>query len=196
MMSFLPRGLLGRSAERTPDGLVAPDLVPGPGRLVLAAVCLEPVLEDVTAVAEPGSLVAVVSDQPSARSMLLSIAAGMIVPDSGRVSLDRQDLAEHSADSVRRTLVLAHGTADRSDLEHTRALVVLVDEPAVTVDAALHAMRGRHTILVATHRPELVGAADSIWLLESGRIVESGPPLLLLGNGSRTEQVLRRARSA
>lgn len=189
MRAFFARGILGRLTGSRQDDPVAPDLLPGPGRLILAAVCLDPILEDVTAVAEAGSLVAIVGSDAAARSALLSVAAGIAKPHRGQVSLDGQDLALHSGGSVHRALLLVR-EGDRLDPARASAQVLLVDVPDVDVDLVLSAARGRSTVLVASHRREVLRAADSIWLLDRGRIVESGPPPLLLGDGSRTERVL------
>lgn len=55
------------------------------------------VLKDVSLVLEAGELAAVVADRGAGKSTLLEIAAGLQVPDRGRVVLDGRDLAGSSA---------------------------------------------------------------------------------------------------
>jgi ABC-type multidrug transport system fused ATPase/permease subunit len=170
---------------------VRPDLVPGPGRLVLAAVSVDPLLHDVTAVAEPATLVAVVGANRAGRSALLSLAAGMVEPDRGRVCLDGQDLALHSPASVRRAIALL-----RSDdrVPSTGARVLALDEEQfdrAEVDRIIRE-RGQATVLVGTQRRELVEEADSVWHLDAGRIAESGPPSGLLRADTRTARLFGR----
>jgi ABC-type multidrug transport system fused ATPase/permease subunit len=141
----------------------------------------------VTAVAEPGTLVAVVGGKRSGRSALLSLAAGVVEPHRGRVCLDDQDLAQHSQESVGRAIVLLRSGAE-GPASDPRVLVV--DEEAglapAAVDRIVADWRGRAIVLVATQRRELAEAADSIWHLDAGRIAESGPPSSLLGARAET----------
>jgi ABC-type multidrug transport system ATPase subunit len=55
------------------------------------------VLKDVSLLLEPGEFAAVVADRGAGKSTLLEVAAGLQVPDSGRVLLDGRDLLETSA---------------------------------------------------------------------------------------------------
>lgn len=99
----------------------APELQPGPGRLELDDVHLEGSLAGVSAVAEPGSLVAVVGPNGAGKSTLLALAARLMDPDRGVVRLDGQDLAEREETSVRRAVSmvgpdfpLLRGTVDEN----------------------------------------------------------------------------------
>ncbi|MFF4650822.1 ATP-binding cassette domain-containing protein [Streptomyces sp. NPDC001380] len=78
----------------------------GPGRLDLADVCVEGVLDGVTACAEPGSRVAVTGPAGGGKSLLLAVAARLAVPDRGSVALDGRPLARHDPDSVHRAVRL------------------------------------------------------------------------------------------
>jgi ABC-type transport system involved in cytochrome bd biosynthesis fused ATPase/permease subunit len=40
----------------------------------------------------------------------------------------------------------------------------------------IDAQRGRTTVLMATHRPERIAAADAVWRLDSGRLVATETP--------------------
>lgn len=66
------------------------------------------------------------------------------------------------------------------------ASVVLLDEPGADVASdryflrELDAMRGRKTVLLVTHRPDYVRAADRVVVLKQGAIVHDGPPQELM----------------
>jgi len=83
------------------DTAGAPKLEPGPGRMELAGVHVEGSLAGISAVAEPGTLVAVVGPNGAGKSTLLTLAARLMDPDHGTVLLDGQNLAEHEVSSVR-----------------------------------------------------------------------------------------------
>lgn len=85
------------------------------------------------------------------------------------------------------TLVGAHGRAlsggERQRISLARTLlkdspIVLLDEATASVDAesearihhALRSMAGRHTLLLVTHKPHLVAAADHVVFLWDGRL--------------------------
>jgi ABC-type multidrug transport system fused ATPase/permease subunit len=82
----------------------APDLKPGPGRLEFYGVGLSGIVNEVTTLAEPGAIVALVGPNGAGKSTLMSLAARLIDPDEGRILLDGQDLAKHSLTSVRRAI--------------------------------------------------------------------------------------------
>jgi ABC-type transport system involved in cytochrome bd biosynthesis fused ATPase/permease subunit len=62
--------------------------------------------------------------------------------------------------------------------------VLLLDEVDANLDrisrAALERVLAQYpgTILLATHDPELASAADAVWRLEAGRLLEAGDPAL------------------
>ena len=68
------------------------------------------------------------------------------------------------------------------------ASIVLLDEPGAILDAdgsdallrQLDALRGRATVLLVTHRPEQVRAADRVLVLNHGLLVHDGPPQELM----------------
>ena len=82
----------------------APPLQTGPGRVEFDDVHVEGSLAGVSAVAEPGSLVAVVGSNGAGKSTLLTLAARLMDPDRGTVQLDGQNLAEREESSVRRAI--------------------------------------------------------------------------------------------
>jgi len=69
------------------------------------------------------------------------------------------------------------------------ASIVLLDEPGVLPDRAgddlllrqLDALRGRSTVLLVTHHPDHVRAADRVIVLNHGTIVHDGTPQELMG---------------
>ncbi len=99
----------------------APDLQPGPGRLEFRRVRLGNLLKSISAVAEPGSRVAIIGANGSGKSTLLDLAARLLDPDKGRILLDGQLLARHSLSSVRQAigmvsadLPLLRGTVEKN----------------------------------------------------------------------------------
>jgi ABC-type multidrug transport system fused ATPase/permease subunit len=225
----------------------APDLLPaGEGRLELCDLTFGDAVKGVNAIAEPGSVVAIVGPNGAGKSTLLALAARLIDPEHGSVRLDGQDLAEHSLSSARRVIGIAgpdlpllRGTVEmnlryrwpdapdaeirrvhelcelddvlaklpegestrlaeggqglsagqRQRIALARALVgyphlLLLDEidtnldpdATATVDRVIDAQRGRTTVLMATHRPERIAAADAVWRLDSGRLVATETP--------------------
>lgn len=197
-------------------------------------------LEDVSAVAEPGSLVAVVGPNGAGKSTLIALAVRLLDPDGGVVRLDGQDLALHSQSSIRKAismtgpdLPLLRGTVDenlryrcpdappeelirviqmcslnellaelpdggetrvveggrnlsagqRQRIALARALVgeppvLLLDEADANLDAKarelvdriIQTQRGRSTVLIVSHRAEVLEWADAVWQLEGGRL--------------------------
>lgn len=218
----------------------APPLEPGPGQLEFRDVGLEGSLVGVDARAEPGKVIAVVGPNGSGKSTLLTLAARLLDPDRGKVSLDGQDLAHHRTSSVRAVismcapdLPLLRGTVaenlryrqpdatpeelarvvqdcslgpllaelpegietrvveggrnlsagQRQRISLARALVgnpkvLLLDEADANldrearelIDRIIRTQRGRRTVLVVSHRPEVLEWSDEIWRLEDGRL--------------------------
>jgi len=64
---------------------------------------------------------------------------------------------------------------------------------AALVDAVLESFPG--TVLMATHRPERLAAADLVWHLAEGRLVEAGPPAAVLDGGGQTGRLFAPLRS-
>ncbi|MGH8903230.1 MAG: ABC transporter ATP-binding protein [Egibacteraceae bacterium] len=79
----------------------------GPGCLTFEDVRVGGVLYGISATAEPGQLVALVGPNGAGKTTLLAIAARLRDLDGGRVLLDWQDLAWHSAADVRRLIGVA-----------------------------------------------------------------------------------------
>jgi len=75
--------------------------------------------------------------------------------------------------------------------------VLMLDEAASALDAeserhvqkAIEGLKGTRTILIVAHRLSTIMRADRIFVLEAGRIVESGTPAGLLGLNGRFRQL-------
>ena len=85
----------------------APPLSIGMGRLEFEAVSVTGALHQVSAIAEPGQVVALVGSNGAGKSTLLALAARLIDPDQGAIYLDGQDIATHSLASIRRAIGMA-----------------------------------------------------------------------------------------
>ena len=116
----------------------APSLAAGPGRLELAGVGVPGVFTAVTATAEPGARIAITGAAGSGKSLLVQLAAGLVVPGEGRVLLDGQDLAASRAASVRAAIGVA--SADLPLLRGTLGTNLRYawpDAPASAIGSAL-----------------------------------------------------------
>ncbi len=77
------------------------------------------------------------------------------------------------------------------------APILILDEATGAVDSeteefiqdALDRLAGRRTMVVIGHRLSTIRRADRIVVLENGRVVESGPPAVLLQTNSRCRQL-------
>ncbi len=62
--------------------------------------------------------------------------------------------------------------------------ILLLDEPTSSVEpdseaaiiAALDRLMSGRTTVITSHRPSLIGQADAVYIIEEGRVVDSGPP--------------------
>jgi ABC-type multidrug transport system fused ATPase/permease subunit len=93
--SFLALPVL---AAEAPDAV---RLARGRGRLHFDGACLEGVLQEIHAVAEPRSRVALVGPSGAGKSSLLALAARLVDPDGGTVRLDGCDLRRVKLRSLR-----------------------------------------------------------------------------------------------
>jgi hypothetical protein len=70
--------------------------------------------------------------------------------------------------------------------------LLVLDEPTGDLDVeaeravrdALSGLRGRRSVVVLTHRVALAAEADRVVVLDRGRVVEDGPPELLLAKAA------------
>jgi len=79
--------------------------------------------------------------------------------------------------------------ADPSILILDEAASALDAESEQLVEASIDALRGGRTILVAAHRLSTIRKADRIYVLEGGKIVESGTREDLLDLNGRFRQL-------
>nr|MBP9872056.1 ABC transporter ATP-binding protein [Nitrosomonas sp.] len=222
----------------------APDLTVREGCLEFNAVSVTGGLNQFSGTIEPGAVVAVVGPNGAGKSTLLALAARLIDPQTGKVLLDGQNLAEHSLDSVRHAIGMAspdlpllRGTIERNlryrwrnapnkEVARVRALcginellaqfpdgiktrvtegglsmsvgqrqrialarallgnpaLLLLDEVDANLDSEANKVIDRvlaehqGTVLMVTHHLNHIMAADVIWYLEAGRLLEVGSP--------------------
>jgi ATP-binding cassette subfamily B protein len=204
----------------------------------------ETVLNDVSLVAEPGKLTALVGPSGGGKTTVFNLILRFYEPEHGKIVIDGQDIAQVSRRSLRQSIAyvgqnvylfrgtirenIAFGRPDattdeimaaakaayaddfirsfprgydtpvgehgmqlsggeRQRIAIARALVkdapiILLDEATASLDseaelqvreAMEHLCRGRTTIAIA-HRLHTVAHADRIYVVEDGRIVESG----------------------
>ncbi len=232
----------------------APDLTVREGRLEFNAVSVTGGLNQFSGTIEPGTVVAVVGPNGAGKSTLLALAARLIDPQTGKVLLDGQNLAEHSLDSVRHAIGMAgpdlpllRGTIERNlryrwrnapnkEVARVRALcginellaqfpdgiktrvtegglsmsvgqrqrialarallgnpvLLLLDEVDANLDSEANKVIDRvlaehqGTVLMVTHHLNHIMAADVIWYLETGRLLEVGSPAELLSGSGPT----------
>ena len=237
----------------------APDLILGAGQLEFDSVSIPGALHEVSAIAEPGQVVALVAPNGAGKSTLLSLAARLIDPAQGVVRLDEQDLGVHNLASIRRAIGMASpdlpllrgsvrknlryrcrdasaeeiervwqlceidavlaelpegeetriaeggvglSAGQRQRIALARAILgnpplLLLDEVDANLDVQATAIVDRilanhqGTVLLITHRTERLAAADVIWYLEEGRLVEAGTPSELLTGDGFTQRLFR-----
>ena len=112
------RAALAQSTA-TPEWPLARPLPDGPGWIAFDGASIEGVLEDVDISAEPGSVIAVLGSGGSGKSTLAALAARLVDPDSGAVTLDGVDLRRVELESLRRAVGLAGPGREVTDLTDT-----------------------------------------------------------------------------
>lgn len=106
-----------------------------------------PVLHDISLVAEPGTVTALVGSSGSGKSTLASPAASFLTPDRGRVTIDGTDLSTVRLGSYRRHL----GVVLQDDFlfEGTLRDNVLFARPDASEEELLAACRAAHVLAFA-----------------------------------------------
>ncbi|MFD1718589.1 ABC transporter ATP-binding protein [Georgenia deserti] len=120
--------------EPLADDPALPDLPDGAGRLELRDVHLDPGVRGISAVAQPGQVVAIVGPNGAGKSSLVALAARLVDPDSGTVLLDGKVLSEVNLQSLRHEvgvmspdLPLIRGSVRRNvTYRHPRATLPMV----------------------------------------------------------------------
>ncbi len=109
------------------------------------------------------------------REALETVALWDFVESQGGLTFELQERAENLSGGQRQRLALARSLLKNSP-------VYIFDEATSNIDAesenaimeAVHAMRGRHTVLLISHRLANVVGSDAIAYLEHGRRKETG----------------------
>ncbi|MFI5495863.1 ABC transporter ATP-binding protein [Actinoplanes sp. NPDC051859] len=146
------------------------------------------ILDEVTCAVPPGALVGLLGPNGSGKTTLLRVAAGLIRPEHGRVSLGESDLATLSWLAIaRRTALLAQHAETELDL--TALDVVLLGRTPHRSSRWADGDTDRAVAVEALARVDLAGWADRRWQTLSGgerqrvqlaRALAQEPELLLL----------------
>jgi ABC-type multidrug transport system fused ATPase/permease subunit len=166
----------------------APHLKAKSGRLEFQSVTVSGVLQEVSVIAQPGQIVAIVGSNGAGKSTLLSLAARLLDPDAGKIYLDGQDLAVHSLASVRRAIGMA--SPDLPLLRGTIAKNLLYRHPdasQVEIDRVWH-LCGIPDLLTELPKGDQTRISERGVGLSAGqrqrialaRAIVGKPPLLLL----------------
>ena len=164
------------------------ELSVGEGRLVLDGVGLDPGAADLGVTAGPGETIAIVGPNGGGKSTLLMLAAGLIQPDRGLVTIDGQNLSKCTLPSIRQavgimspSLPLLSGTLgwnlryrvpDASVEDITR----IATQCGIDLESP-HVPDGLETRLQEGSRNIPTGLAQRICL---ARALMGAPPILLL----------------
>jgi subfamily B ATP-binding cassette protein MsbA len=237
-----------------------PDVKVGRGHIVFDQVTFgyrasNPVLRDISFVAEPGEVTAFVGPSGGGKSTIFNLVLALYAPQQGAVRVDGQDYRSVSVESIRRQIAyvgqdvfLFHGSirynialgrigateeeivaaakaahadefisrfpagydthvgeqgaqlsgGQRQRISIARALIrdapiILLDEPTAALDSESERfvqdamgklIKGRTTLVIA-HRLHTVIQANRIYVIEDGRVVESGRHTELLAHSGR-----------
>lgn len=159
----------------------------GPGRLEFRQVN-SGILQNVSVVAEAGSIVAIVGSNGAGKTTLLTLAARLIDPDNGEVLIDGQDISQYNLASVRALVGVAgpdfpllRGTLERN-------LTYRLPEASAVERDRVKKLCGIDEILAALPEGEKTRIAEGGAGLSAGqrqrialgRALLGNPPILLL----------------
>lgn len=177
------------SSSRAVDSALLPPLRVRRGEIRFNDVTVDDSLDGLTALVEPGTVVAIAGGADSGAATVLDLVARLVDPDGGVVIVDDQDLVETAPSSIGRAvgmvapdLPLMRGTVTRNLTYSARSST---PEEVQRVAFGL----GLHQTL-----PRLGGAGVDEWLVEGGqnvspadrqliavgRALMGNPPILLL----------------
>lgn len=159
----------------------------------------QPALAGVGCTIAAGKVTLVLGPNGAGKSTLLRLAAGLVPPQSGSVSLDGRDLRQFDPDALMAACVFLPSASDLADAEagggvtaalrawedaaRRDAVLYVLDDPlphggpdaAARLRAFLAARRGGATIVIATHDTTLAEVADEAIVLDRGALAYAGP---------------------
>ncbi|VNI58874.1 ABC transporter ATP-binding protein [Streptococcus pneumoniae] len=170
-----------------------------------------PILDDISFSVNKGETIAFVGHTGSGKSSIINVLMRFYEFQSGRVLLDDVDIRDFSQEELRKNIGLVlqepflyHGTmrgssfstGQRQLLAFARTVasqpkILILDEATANIDseteslvqASLAKMRQGRTTIAIAHRLSTIQDANCIYVLDKGRIIESGTheELLTLG---------------
>ncbi len=152
-----------------------------------------PALAGVSCTLAAGKVTLVMGPNGAGKSTLLRLAAGLLAPQSGSVSLDGRDMRQFDPDALMAECVFLPG-AEAAGGAHAAlrawqaaaqrdAVLYVLDDPlpyggpdaASRLRAFIAARRGGATIVIATHDTTLAEVADDAIVLDRGAVAYAGP---------------------
>jgi ATP-binding cassette subfamily C protein LapB len=174
--------------ERLEDG--APE-ISGKGLFFKYDQNADPALTGISFACAPGSFTIVMGPNGSGKSTLLKMVAGLVSPQSGRLSINGRSMSQYDPDELARSTCLLRLEASdnemwRSSETHgvvAKSHLILLDDssgPAATGDRSdllrfLATLKGKATILLATHDTAFAELADNALILDEGGMAYFGP---------------------
>src|SRR5207247_2564687 len=141
-----------------------------------------PALADVRLVIPAGSTVALVGPSGAGKTTIAHLFLRFWDPDKGGARLDGHDLRDYRLDDLRRRVALvAQDTYLFNDSLRNNVLMARPGATGAEVEAAVDRPKQDRTTLVIAHRLSTVRGADTIVVLDHGRVIESGSHAELLG---------------
>ncbi|MDP8901142.1 MAG: ABC transporter ATP-binding protein/permease [Actinomycetota bacterium] len=177
-----------RSSSRPLDAPGLPPLRVRRGALELSSVHVDGALEEISASVTGGQVIAITGPTGAGKSTLLKVVAGLVEPDRGRITIDGNDVADHSLSSR-----LRHVGMVSPDLGFMRGSVrrnLTYRKPRATDEELQRVILTCHLDTLLDGLPEGI----DYWLVEGGRNLSVGerqrvalgravmgnPPILLL----------------
>lgn len=202
------------SGDETPDSPDAPELVPGPGRIVFENVDFsyrenQPLIEDLNLEAKPGQTVAIVGPTGAGKTTLVNLIMRFYDIDGGRILLDGQDIAELRRKDVRGQIGMVlqdpwlfQGTI-RENIRYGRADAmdedVVAAAKATFVDRFVASLPDGYDTVIEENAANV--SAGERQLITIARAFISKPAILILDEATsnvdtRTEVLVQRAMAA
>jgi ATP-binding cassette subfamily B protein len=151
------------------------------------------VLEDFNLAIAPGQRVGLVGESGGGKSTLFALLQRFYDVQGGRILIDGHDIAAVTQASLRQRIAIARAFLKDAPIllldEATSALDIEAEE--AVREALDRLMRGR-TVLAIAHRLSTLRGFDRILVLQSGRIVEDGPPDQLMRSAGAYRRLIER----